>query len=150
MYIQMPYPVFNIVVSCKTSKKQFRIIKFYEREQMDLTTDTGIFANEQWEILIRELRLSPRQSQVIQLLFSGLSDKQIAMHLEIAVPTVRTHLTRLFSRFSLQDSNELIVHVFRQFRNGCPINGNGCPRWISSCGTSQHAKSDVMVHQLTI
>ena len=111
---------------------------------MDSTATSKVFAEDEWEILVEELSLSPRQNQVVQLLFSGLSDKQIAMHLDIAVPTVRTHLTRLFSKFDIQDRNELIVHVFRQFRTGCPMNGNGCPRWISSCSTSQHTKSNVM------
>jgi len=98
---------------------------------MDSATDTEIFSEKEWDVLVNELSLSPRQSEVIKHLFFGLSDKQISRELEMAVPTVRTHLTRLFSRFDLQDRNELILHVFRHFRKTCRTNGNGCPRWLS-------------------
>lgn len=101
---------------------------------MDSTVDTEIFSESEWSILFDELSLSPRQREVTQYLFSGLSDKQIAKELEIAIPTVRTHLTRLFSRFDVQDRNELILHVVRHFRRKCRVNGNGCPRWISCSG----------------
>ncbi len=99
---------------------------------MDSATDTGIFSEKEWEILVNELSLSPRQTEIIQHLFFGLSDKQISRKLEIAVPTIRTHLTRLFSRFDLQDRNELILHIVRHFRKTCRTNGNGCPRWLSN------------------
>jgi DNA-binding NarL/FixJ family response regulator len=98
---------------------------------MGSATDTEIFSKNEWDVLVNELSLSPRQAEVIQNLFSGFSDKQISRELKIAVPTVRTHLTRLFSRFDLQDRNELILHVIRHFRNKCRTNGNGCPRWLS-------------------
>lgn len=100
---------------------------------MDSATDTEIFSEKEWGILVNELSLSPRQSEVIKHLFSGRSDKQISRELEIAVPTVRTHLSRLFSRFDLQDRNELILHVFCHFRKRCQTNGNrnGCPLWLS-------------------
>ena len=105
---------------------------------MDSTVDTEIFSESEWAILFDELSLSPRQREVTQHLFSGLSDKQIAKELEIAIPTVRTHLTRLFSRFDLQDRNELILHVVRHFRKTCRTNGNGdgCLRWLSNMTTS--------------
>lgn len=95
------------------------------------TKDTTIFSEKEWDILANELSLSPRQTEIIQHLFSGLSDKQISRELEIAVPTVRTHLARLFSRFDLQDRSELILHVVRHFRKTCRTNGNRCPRWLS-------------------
>jgi len=93
-----------------------------------------IFSQGEWDVLIDELALSLRQSQIVQKLFKGHSDKQIARELEIAVPTVRTHLTRLFSRFNLADRNELILQVFCRFREGCPRSGNEdvCPYWLSN------------------
>jgi len=104
---------------------------------MDSTVDTKIFSESEWSILLDELSLSPRQREVTQHLFSGLSDKQIARELKIAIPTVRTHLTRLFSRFDVHDRNELILHVVCHFRKGCRTNGNGngCPRWLSNMTT---------------
>lgn len=63
-----------------------------------------------------QLRLSPRQRQLLSGLFDGLSDKQIAARLRISVPTVRTHLQRMFSRFQVQDRLELILFVLSEFR----------------------------------
>jgi len=101
---------------------------------MDSATGAEIFSEKEWRVLVSKISLSPRQTEVIQLLFKGHSDKQIARELKIAVPTVRTHLTRLFSRFDLQDRHELILHVICLFREGCRTKGNrnGCPRWLSN------------------
>ncbi len=101
---------------------------------MDTTANTEIFSEEEWDILVNELSLSPRQSEVIYLLLNDHSDKQIARALEIAVPTVRTHLSRLFSRFKLQDRHELILHIFYHFRKRCRADKNGCPFWLSRHG----------------
>ena len=90
---------------------------------MTLSTDNEIFSQSEWSELVNELRLSARQAEVIKLLFSGHSDKQIAMELQISVPTVRTHLSRLFLRFDVQDRTELVVYVFRHFRKGCRLKG---------------------------
>ena len=104
--------------------------------QMDSATATEIFSESEWDVLVDELSLSPRQSEVVHLLLSGHSDKQVATELDIAVPTVRTHLSRLFLKFDLQDRNELILHIFCHFRKRCRTNGNwkGCPNWLSRHG----------------
>jgi hypothetical protein len=38
--------------------------------------------------------------------------------LNITVPTVRTHIDRLFRKFDLNDRMELLVYVFVLLRNG--------------------------------
>jgi DNA-binding CsgD family transcriptional regulator len=78
-----------------------------------------IFDKEEWKVLEEELALSPRQSQIVRHLFLGRSDKQIAQTMELALPTVRTHLGRLFAKFNVQDRHELILYVFHHFRNAC-------------------------------
>ena len=100
---------------------------------MDSATFAEIFSEDEWRALANGLSLSPRQGEIIRLLLKGYSDKQVAMELDIAIPTVRTHLSRLFLKFSLQDRNELILHIFGHFRKGCHTNGdwNGCPGWLS-------------------
>ena len=82
---------------------------------MALVSGTEIFSESEWMELVKELSLSPRQAQVIRCLFLGHSDKQIALNLQMAMPTVRTHLSRLFSRFDVQDRTELVLYVFRHF-----------------------------------
>jgi DNA-binding CsgD family transcriptional regulator len=88
-----------------------------------------IFTEKEWETILGELSLSRRQKEVVRHLFSSLSDKQIAAKLNISVPTVRTHIGRLFARFHLQDRSELILRVFQQFRQGCRMDKNECQNW---------------------
>ncbi|MFC1739102.1 response regulator transcription factor [Planctomycetota bacterium] len=83
---------------------------------MDAVSDREVFSESEWLELVNELSLCPRQAEVIKLLFQGHSDKQIASEMQISVATVRTYLTRLFLRFNLQDRVELVLYVFRHFR----------------------------------
>jgi DNA-binding NarL/FixJ family response regulator len=41
-------------------------------------------------------RFSPRQSEIVSLIASGYSDKQIALALRVSLRTVRTQLERLY------------------------------------------------------
>jgi len=79
-----------------------------------------------WAELKQDLSLSRRQADVVEQLLQGHSDKQIARELQMSVPTVRTHLCRLFSRFGVEDRCELIVHVYARSREKCMA--CGCPR----------------------
>jgi len=44
------------------------------------------------------VRLSPREQETARLVAQGLSDKEIARHLNIATTTVRTHLENAFRK----------------------------------------------------
>jgi len=92
---------------------------------MTLALSTDIFSKSEWLQLTNDLPLSPRQADIVKCILCGYSDKQIAIKLHISVATVRTHLSRLFSRFNLQDRSELILYVFHQFRDSC--NEDRCP-----------------------
>jgi len=81
--------------------------------------DVSMFSREEWARLKEELSLSPRQAQVVSCLLAGLSDKQISAKMHIAVPTLRTYLSRIFTKFDIQDRQELIIYVFGQFRECC-------------------------------
>ena len=91
---------------------------------MTLVSETGIFTESEWLELVNELSLPPRQVEVIKRLFVGHSDKQIARELQISVPTVRTHLSRIFSRFDVQDRTALVLYVVRYFRKNSGVNGS--------------------------
>jgi DNA-binding CsgD family transcriptional regulator len=86
----------------------------------------ALFSKSEYTELAEELALSPRESQIIGQILAGHSDKQIAQNLEMAVPTLRTHLARIFSKLNVNDKNELFVRVFSEFRKGCYE--KGCPR----------------------
>jgi DNA-binding NarL/FixJ family response regulator len=93
---------------------------------METVAVRQVFSGNEWLELKRDLALSPRQADVVEQLLQGHSDKQIAHELQMSVPTVRTHLCRLFTRFGVEDRCELIVHVYRRFREKCQV--CGCPR----------------------
>ena len=86
---------------------------------MELATEAKVFSGGEWLQLKEDLSLSPRQAEVVEQLFLGHSDKQIAQELHVSVPTVRTHLCRLFSRFDVEDRCGLVVQVFARFRGTC-------------------------------
>jgi DNA-binding NarL/FixJ family response regulator len=49
---------------------------------------------EEWS----DIHLSPRETEVLQLVADGLSNKQIASSLEISEATVKTYVTALFEK----------------------------------------------------
>jgi DNA-binding NarL/FixJ family response regulator len=56
-------------------------------------------------------RFSPRQTEIVSLIASGYSDKQIARALRVSQRTVRTQLERLYAANGLH-SRAQAVHVF--------------------------------------
>jgi len=90
---------------------------------MEVATEARVFTYGEWLQLKAVLALSPRQAEVVEQLFLGHSDKQIARALRMSVPTVRTHLCRLFARFGVEDRCELVVHVFACFKRRCQAEG---------------------------
>lgn len=83
---------------------------------MAVTTQKSFLSDQEWIQVRQSLGLSPRQSEIVKHLLLGESDKQIARELRISIPTVRTHLGRLFQKFELNDRVELILHIFNQVR----------------------------------
>jgi DNA-binding NarL/FixJ family response regulator len=75
-----------------------------------------LFSPAEWAQIVLNLKLSPRQSQVVALLIGGMSDQEIAKSLGMAVRTVREHLTRAFRLLDVRDRVQLIVCVFSVFR----------------------------------
>ncbi len=93
---------------------------------MESVTEKRMFSPQEWSEIRQDLSLPPRQAEVVERLLLGHSDKQIAQDLGMSVPTVRTHLCRLFSRLGVEDRCELIVYVYSRFREKCYA--CGCPR----------------------
>lgn len=77
------------------------------------------FSKSMWAQLAKETGLSPRQEQIVLLLFKGYSDKQIAHDLGIGMPTVRTHMSRLFTKLDASDRCELLIRFFKESRRLC-------------------------------
>ncbi|MBN2133875.1 MAG: helix-turn-helix transcriptional regulator [Sedimentisphaerales bacterium] len=83
---------------------------------MAVVANTELISEQEWAQLQHRLGLSPRQAQIVREILHAKSDKQIAHDLNIALPTVRTHMGRLFRKFDLNDRIELVVHVFVSLR----------------------------------
>ena len=65
------------------------------------------------EASVSRLRLTPRQSQVLALIASGLSDKEIGDRLGLAHRTVRTHIDRLLREHGLRSRTEAVAAWLR-------------------------------------
>ena len=51
----------------------------------------------------RMAQVTPRQSQILDLIATGLADKEIARRLGLSRRTVRTHIERFFRTHGLHD-----------------------------------------------
>ena len=75
-----------------------------------------LFSRHEWDRLLDHLSLPDRQAEILQFLLNGENDKQIAQKLRISLPTIRTHLQRIYARFDVSNRTSLVVEVFREFR----------------------------------
>lgn len=53
--------------------------------------------------------LTKREIEIVDLILSGLSSKVIAMHLDIALPTVKTHRRNIFRKLKISAQAELFA-----------------------------------------
>jgi DNA-binding NarL/FixJ family response regulator len=86
---------------------------------MAVTAQSELLSDQEWSQLKQQLDLSPRQADIVRHVLHGASDKQIAGALDISLPTVRTHMARLFRKLDLNDRVELIVRIFAHLRHQC-------------------------------
>ncbi|OHB54752.1 MAG: hypothetical protein A2Y07_05890 [Planctomycetes bacterium GWF2_50_10] len=86
----------------------------------------SVLSKGEFKELVDQMSLSPKESEIIHDILSGYTDKQIAIHLNMALPTIRTHLKRTFTKLGVNGKHELILHIFSQFRKGC--SNKQCPR----------------------
>jgi DNA-binding NarL/FixJ family response regulator len=91
-----------------------------------MANGVSIFTETEWGEIVKDLSLSRRESQIVKELFEDNSDKKIAVDLQISLSTVRTHIGRLFLKLGADCRMDVILHVFRRFRQNCIT--LGCPR----------------------
>lgn len=83
---------------------------------MTVATHTPLFTEQEWVRVQEQLGLPQRQAEITRHIMDGKSDKQIARAMGISITTVRTHVSRLFRKFDLNDRMELMLHVFACLR----------------------------------
>jgi DNA-binding NarL/FixJ family response regulator len=59
-------------------------------------------------INLDEIKITPRDEQVLKLLVQGCSNKEIATHLSISPRTVKQHLRTLFLRAGIRDGRKRV------------------------------------------
>jgi DNA-binding NarL/FixJ family response regulator len=57
--------------------------------------------------------LSERELDVIRLVAEGLSNREIASQLVISEKTVKTHITHILGKLSLDDRTQLAIYAIR-------------------------------------
>ena len=80
------------------------------REAIGRALDHGIYVDPDLRIATRETpqSLTPRESEVMELLANGNSNKEIATALEISERTVKSHLAHLFEKLHVTSRTEAV------------------------------------------
>lgn len=60
------------------------------------------------------LHVTPRQAEILMLIASGLSDKQIASKLGLSPRTIQSHLDRLYLQHGLHKRAALVAAWLRE------------------------------------
>ena len=71
--------------------------------------------------------LSPREWEVLELLSRGHSYKEISSALTISIPTVNTHLHRIYEKLHVRSRGEAVAK-FSSFPPRLPVSSNRAPR----------------------
>jgi DNA-binding NarL/FixJ family response regulator len=77
------------------------------------------------EINLSQIKITPRDRQVLRLLVQGCSNKEIATQLEISPRTVKQHLRTLFLRAGIKDGRKRVRLATAMFQKeqmkSCPL-----------------------------
>ena len=72
---------------------------------------------EQARISTRLARLTPRESQVLPLLMTGMLNKQIAAELGVAEKTIKTHRRQVLYKMEVRTATALAGLLYREESN---------------------------------
>ena len=70
---------------------------------------------QQWGRIAMQLGLSDREAQVVQGMFDGRSESELAVELGVSAHTVHAHVKRLYRKLSVSNQREMLVAVFAAY-----------------------------------
>ncbi len=89
---------------------------------LKLMSDTdvagAVLPEAEWEILAAELRLSPRELQIVRHIFDDEKERTIAARLGISQHTVHAHIQRIYEKLGATGRVSLVVRVFHEYVEG--------------------------------
>jgi DNA-binding NarL/FixJ family response regulator len=74
---------------------------------------------------VTTVHLTPRESQIVNLLTTGLKNKEIATSLFLSEGTVKVYLSRLFHKLGVKDRFELALYGLKNMAGTDGANGTG-------------------------
>lgn len=99
----------TLVARAKRASSDIRVLLGYEDTGEPVSLSWGIEAEgTRLEMFAKRNGLTPRQTEVLDLVTAGKSNKEIASELGTAVNTVELHMTNLLRRSGVQSRAELI------------------------------------------
>ncbi len=78
-----------------------------------LVGDTALKRPEKVQAISAEIPVTPREKEVLQLLASGASNKEIAEQLYISEGTVKKHITNILNTLGLRDRTQAAIYAVR-------------------------------------
>ena len=88
--------------------------QLYDGEWIDDSYRKDVTFESRLRSRLRELRLSPKESQICELLLQGFTLRQAAAMLEIAYSTANTYCTALYRKLNINSRAELTL-LFKDF-----------------------------------
>lgn len=75
---------------------------------------------DEWHRVAQDFRLTPQEVMTLRLLCRGLANTQMAARLEIATPTVRSHLRSIYQKFNRRSRQGVLLTLVHGYRR-CPV-----------------------------
>ena len=63
--------------------------------------------------IVLSRRLTPRETEVLQLICNGLSNREIAVQLDLSVNTVAVHRANIMNALGVHKTAELVVYALQ-------------------------------------
>jgi DNA-binding NarL/FixJ family response regulator len=79
--------------------------------------DSEFLTPTEWIKVIRELELTPRETDIVKLLLPGPPDKEIANALGVSTRTVCSHLRQIYAKHRLRGRVALVSRIHAICRN---------------------------------